>query len=123
MFCEVCEYARFGVRSSRKPKSAKSVPKSAITTKSALPVRSPNRSADNSKQKSASKPAEAGNVSAQGYATECKFCGDTFPEEDGKLIQCGRCDSGVCISCSRLDTAMYDLMTVLGQFPPPDNSP
>ena len=85
--------------------------KSASTTNSALSVRSPNRSADNTKQKSASKPAEAGNVSAQGDATECKFCGDTFPEEDGKLIQCGRCDSGVCVSCSMLDTAMYDLMT------------
>ena len=69
MLCEVCEYARFGNRSSRKPKSAKSMPKSASTTKSALPVRSPNRSADNAKQKSASKPAEAGNVSAQGDAT------------------------------------------------------
>ena len=42
---------------------------------------------------------------------QCKFCGDTFPEEDGKLIQCGRCDSGVCVSCSMLSTAMYDLMT------------
>ena len=111
MLCEVCEYARFGVRSSRKPKSAKSMPKSASTTKNALPVRLPNRSADNTKQKSVSKPAEAGNVSAQGDATECKFCGDTFPEEDGKLIQCGRCDSGVCVSCSMLNTAMYDLMT------------
>ena len=115
MLCEICEYARFGQNSSRKPKkfttTAKSMPKSASTTKSALPMRSPNRSADNVKQKSASKPAEAGNVSAQGDATECKVCGDTFPEEDGKLIQCGRCDSEVCVSCSMLGTAMYDLMT------------
>ena len=113
MLCEMCEYARFGENSSRKPKksttTAKSMPKSASTTKSALPVRSPNPSADNTKQKSASKPTEAGNVGAQGDATECKFCDNTFPEEDGKLIQCGRCDSGVCVSCSMLDTAMYDL--------------
>ena len=87
MLCEMCEYARFGENSSRKPKksttTAKSMPKSASTTKSALPVRSPNPSADNTKQKSASKPTEAGNVGARGDATECKFYDDTFPEGMG----------------------------------------
>ena len=43
-------------------------------------------------------------------ALECKFCENTSTDEDDKLLQCDRCDFGVCLSCSMMSSVLYDLM-------------
>jgi len=41
---------------------------------------------------------------------ECKRCESVFSDEEGKLIECERCEKWECLDCSGLEEAEYTLL-------------
>ena len=108
MLCEVCEYARFGENSSRKPKKTTKERKKSTKSTEAEDENTPGNSSSqlsNDGEKSGEKIRTEETLAD---AFECKFC--TSTSTDDKLLQCDRCDFGVCLPCSTMSSVLYELM-------------
>ena len=110
LLCEVCEYARFGEESSRKPKKSTKERKKSTKSTEAGDENTPGNSSSQVSNDGEKPGGKIGTEETLVNVLECKFCSSTSTDEDDKLLQCDRCDFGVCLSCSMMSSVLYDLM-------------
>ena len=97
LLCEVCEYVRFGEESSRKPKKSTKERKKSTKSTEAGDENTPGNSSSQVSNDGEKPGGKIGTEETLVNVLECKFCSSTSTDEDDKLLQCDRCDFGVCL--------------------------
>ena len=120
MLCEMCEYARFGNKSSRKPKPAKSSTASSPaksskpvnTAISVPPLNSPKSITNNTVRKEGEVP--------------CSNCNASPLLKDKLMMRCDSCQKQYCTTCTGMKKSVYTALSTIENahwFCDPCNAP